>query len=117
MIPLFFKSIQPGEKQVAKPKEVKPAAEAKATTPAKLGHFADLLGMLAEHRSGGDFGPHNVEAGHHVAFKAGALAGTGEVAATGRDGLTVRDSTNREHRVHWREVTGHFAPEKRKGKK
>lgn len=125
MIPLFFKSIQTsgGALKSAKPASEKPAkqepsakGQGSAAAPAKLDHFAELLGMLAEHRSGGDFGPHNVEAGHHVAFKAGALAGSGQVAATGRDGLTVRDSTNREHRVHWREVTGHFAPEKRKGK-
>lgn len=117
MIPLFIKSIQP-PKPAAKPaaQPAEPAAP-KETSPAKLGHFADLLGLLAEHRASGDFGPHNVESGHHVAFRAGSFSGAGEVAATGRDGLTVRDDTGREHRVHWREVTGHFASEKKKGKK
>jgi hypothetical protein len=111
MIPLFIKSIQPPK---AKPKD---APKPKETSPAELGHFADLLGLLSNHRSGGEFGPHNVEAGHHVAFRAGAFSGSGEVTATGRDGLVVRDGTGREHRVHWRECTGHFAPEKKAKKK
>jgi len=77
----------------------------------ELGNFSHLLALLADRRPGGDFGPHNVEAGHHVAFAAGSLVGAGKVAATGRDGLTVEDERRREHRVHWREVTGHFAPD------
>jgi len=78
----------------------------------ELGDFSHLLALLADRRPGGDFGPHNVEAGHHVAFAAGAFVGAGKVAATGRDGVTVEDEARREHRVHWREVTGHFAPDK-----
>lgn len=53
------------------------------------------------------FGPHNVEVGHHVAFKAGEFSGSGKVNAAGDDGCTVSDKTGREHRVHWSEVTGH----------
>lgn len=60
---------------------------------------------------GGDdapgYGPHNVEAGHHVAFSAGEFNGAGKVTATGDDGCTVQDKTGREHRVHWHEVKGH----------
>jgi hypothetical protein len=53
------------------------------------------------------FGPHNVEAGHHVAFHAGEFKGAGKVTAAGEDGCTVADKSGREHRVHWHEVKGH----------
>jgi hypothetical protein len=54
-----------------------------------------------------EFGPHNVEAGHHVAFHAGEFKGAGKVTASGEDGCTVSDKSGREHRVHWHEVKGH----------
>lgn len=57
--------------------------------------------------AGQAFGPHNVDAGHHVAFEAGEFSGAGKVTATGEDGCTVQDKTGREHRVHWHEVKGH----------
>lgn len=105
MTPLFIKAIAPPAKRTptAKGKEPESAPD--------IGHFHDLLWLLASHKAGGDFGPKTVEAGHHVAFKAGDFSGSGKVTATGRDGLCVTDSSRREHRVHWREVTGHFAPE------
>lgn len=117
MIPLFIKALTPAQTytpttKVAEPKKdpfLKVAAP--AGTP-DMSHFASLLGMLSDRNPGGDFGPHNVEEGHHVAFAAGSFTGAGKVSTTGRDGLTVTDDKRREHRVHWREVTGHFAPEK-----
>jgi hypothetical protein len=103
---VFFKALKPAAK-------AKPAAkpeESPAKKAGELGHFADLLGVLKEHRSGGEFGPHCIDAGHHVAFRAGALSGAGKVAAVGRDGCTVDDGTGRHHQIHWREITGHYAP-------
>ena len=107
MTPLFIKAI----KAPAKPTPTAKGKESKETAP-DIGRFHDLLGLLASHKAGGDFGPDSVEVDHHVAFKAGDFAGSGKVTSTGRDGLCVTDSSRREHRVHWREVTGHFAPEK-----
>lgn len=119
MIPLFIKALTPKEAQTYTPttkvKEPAEPAEKEAAAPAgtpDMQHFSHLLGMLSERKPGGDFGPHNVEQGHHIAFAAGSFTGSGKVSATGRDGLTVEDSARREHRVHWREITGHFAPEK-----
>jgi hypothetical protein len=99
MTPIFIKAIG----QSPKIKDQKP----------DLDHYKDLLGLLANHKAGGEFDADTVLVGHHVAFKAGDFAGSGKVTATGRDGLCVTDSARREHRVHWREVTGHFAPESR----
>ena len=120
MFPFFIKSLKvptrrtPG--QAIKARKPSPSRDASKTNKEdqepKLGNFSHLLALLADRRPGGDFGPHNVEAGHHVAFAAGAFVGAGKVAATGRDGVTVEDEERREHRVHWREVTGHFAPDK-----
>jgi hypothetical protein len=107
MTPLFIKAIN----APVKPTPVEKGKEPKVTAP-DIGYFHDLLGLLASHKAGGDFGPDSVEVDHHVAFKAGDFAGSGKVTSTGRDGLCVTDSSRREHRVHWREVTGHFAPEK-----
>ena len=119
MIPLFIKSLKAPEARTHTPTvkvskdEGQPEAPGAAAGKAPgMEHFSHLLGLLADRKPGGDFGPHNVEAGHHVAFSAGAYTGAGKVAATGRDGLTVEDDKRREHRVHWREITGHFAPEK-----
>lgn len=56
---------------------------------------------------GAQYGPHNVEPGHHIAFAAGEFKGAGKVTASGEDGCTAKDKTGREHRVHWHEVTGH----------
>jgi len=102
MVPLFIKSLKTHETQ-------SPASHAEAPN---IRHFSHLLAALSSHRSGGDFGPHNVDTGHHVAFAAGTFTGAGKVTTTGRDGLTVEDDKRREHRVHWREITGHFVPEK-----
>ncbi|HEX7642000.1 MAG TPA: hypothetical protein VF472_07275 [Burkholderiaceae bacterium] len=114
MFPFFVKSIKPPQSspaiKVKKPAQAEPIR--RQEQPAGLGHFSHLLAMLAERHPGGDFGPHNVEEGHHVAFAAGTFVGAGKVSAVGRDGVTVADERQREHRVHWREVTGHFAPPK-----
>ena len=120
MFPFFIKSLKaptgraPGQSiKAGKPPSSRDTDKADKEGPEpKLGNFSHLLALLADRRPGGDFGPHNVEAGHHVAFAAGAFVGAGKVAATGRDGVTVEDEERREHRVHWREVTGHFAPDK-----
>lgn len=121
MIPLFIKSLTSKQAQTYTPTTkvsapaAKPEPEKDVAAPAgtpDMKHFAHLLGLLSDRKPGGDFGPHNVESGHHVAFAAGSFTGSGKVSATGRDGLTVEDEARREHRVHWREVTGHFAPEK-----
>lgn len=75
-----------------------------------MSNFTELLALVAERTSqDGGFGPDVVKPGHHVAFAAGDFSGSGKVAATGRDGAKVHDSSGREHSVHWREVTGHFA--------
>lgn len=116
MIPLFIKSLTKPETRTPTVKVTEPnkAVKKDAEDAAKPGleHFSHLLGLLSEHKAGGDFGPHNVDVGHHVAFAAGSYTGSGKVSTTGRDGLTVEDEKRREHRVHWREITGHFAPEK-----
>jgi hypothetical protein len=119
MLPLFIKAIKPPEKRtpVVEAKSSKQAKAATKTTKSAtktpdISHFSGLLGLLSEHKAGGNFGPDVVDVDHHVAFKAGDFTGSGKVTATGRDGLCVTDSSQREHRVHWREVTGHFAPEK-----
>lgn len=75
--------------------------------------FAGLLAMLAEHRPGAQFGPHNVEKGAQVAFRAGTFVGAGKAVAVGKDGLTVQDDEARDHRVHWHEVTGHSGAQKK----
>lgn len=97
MTPIFIKSL----KKPAKPKAEKGAAQGKDAA------FAGLLALVAEHNAAGEFGPDSVEEGHHVTFKAGAFVGSGKVATTGEDGLTVTDPDGRDHRVHWHEVTGH----------
>lgn len=45
-----------------------------------------------------------VEVGHHAKFKAGDHQGEGHVTAVGKDGVTVKDSTGREHQVHHHEI-------------
>lgn len=121
MIPMFFKSVKKAEikKEVPKstPDKAQEPDENKADESPKggdvddLNYFSDLHALLHEQRGTGEFGDHNVKVGHHVAFKAGAYSGAGKVTAAGKDGLHVEDSSKREHRVHWHEVTGHFAKE------
>ena len=83
---------------------------------APMSNFTELLAIVAERTSSaGSFGPDVVKPGHHVAFAAGDFAGSGKVAASGRDGVKVHDSSGREHSVHWREVTGHFAGDDEEG--
>ena len=79
---------------------------------ADTARFAGVLAMLAEHRPGAQFGPHNVEKGAQVAFRAGTFVGAGKAVAVGKDGLTVQDDEARDHRVHWHEVTGHAGAKK-----
>lgn len=106
MTPLFIKSlVKPAKTVTPTVKVTKDPDDADAETP-DTGKFAGLLAMLAAHNPENKFGPHNVEKGHTVAFKAGAFVGAGKVAATGKDGLTVQDDDARDHRVHWHEVTG-----------
>jgi hypothetical protein len=119
MFPFFVKSLkapaatsEPSAIKVRKPLHSGKKTGKKTDKPAQapdIGQFSLLLALLAERLPGGDFGQHNVAVGHHVAFAAGSYVGAGKVAATGRDGLMVADDKRREHRVHWREVTGHFA--------
>jgi hypothetical protein len=117
-IPLFIKSVTPGKPPADEPESDivpnEPDQQQKKTdsdvveNKPDMGNFAGLLALLAERGAGGgDFGPHNVKEGHHVAFSAGAFAGAGRVSAVGQDGLHVTDSAKREHRIHWGEVTGH----------
>lgn len=122
MIPMFFKSVKKPETKKEAPKAAPDPDEKKADDAKKggdaddLNYFADLHSLLHEQRGTGEFGDHNVKVGHHVAFKAGSYSGAGKVTASGKDGLHVEDSSKREHRVHWHEVTGHFAKEaKEKG--
>jgi predicted ABC-type ATPase len=61
------------------------------------------------HGSAHGYGTHNIEHGDTVHFQAGEFKGSGRVVAAGEHGATVHDSTGREHRVHWHEVTG-FKP-------
>lgn len=85
-----------------------PAAPGAAAAPGPDG--APPAGAPGDDAPGSDgaaFGPHNVEAGHHVAFQAGDFGSAGKVTATGEDGCTVQDKSGREHRVHWHEVKGH----------
>lgn len=79
-----------------------PAGTAEGQADAESGQQAEDKDAIPE-----GFGPHNVEEGHHIAFKAGEFMGKGKVAAKGDDGCTVADKTGREHRIHWSEVTGH----------
>jgi hypothetical protein len=58
------------------------------------------------HGSVHGYGTHNIEHGDTVHFQAGEFKGSGRVVAAGEHGATVHDSTGREHRVHWHEVTG-----------
>jgi hypothetical protein len=44
------------------------------------------------------------EVGSDVSFKAGDFAGKGKVVSSGPQGATVRDSTGRDHQVHWGEI-------------
>ena len=113
---IFFKSISPSNFKtptvsvVDEKEQNAKIKEGQKVTPS-LDHFAGLLDVVRNFKKDGDFGEHNVDEGHHVAFAAGAYVGAGKVTATGKDGLTVEDEKKREHRVHWREVTGHFIPE------
>lgn len=52
------------------------------------------------------YGPHNVEAGDSLKFKAGDFSGGGKVKSVGQDGVTVTDASGRDHGVHWHEVSG-----------
>lgn len=56
---------------------------------------------------GAQYGAHNVEPGHHIAFQAGDFKGAGKVTAVGEDGATAQDQKGRDHRIHWHEITGH----------
>ncbi len=51
------------------------------------------------------YGTKDIQPGHKVKFKAGEHAGEGEVAAVGKDGMTVKDASGREHQVHHHEIT------------
>jgi hypothetical protein len=118
---VFFKSIRPaddkeqlGAKPGEKPQEPAGDAAAAAQKPAPKEAPQAAQKPQGEPREGGEgeeggegFGPHNVEAGHHVAFHAGEFKGAGKVTASGEDGCTVADKSGREHRVHWHEVKGH----------
>lgn len=121
---VFFKSIRPAddkERLGAKPGEdaQEPAGDASAAAqkpaPAQQPQAAEKPQQKPEGEPSegegegeqGEFGPHNVEAGHHVAFHAGEFKGAGKVTAAGEDGCTVADKSGREHRVHWHEVKGH----------
>jgi hypothetical protein len=95
--PIFIKALKKPD-----PKK-KPAPKGEPTK----GPFKDLLARLAEHNLGGAKNETTVKKGHHISFKAGDFCGEGKVTSTGKDGCTCQDSTGRDHRVHWHEVTGH----------
>ena len=57
--------------------------------------------------SAAGYGTHDIQPGSRVKFKAGEHQGEGEVTAVGKDGLTAKDSTGREHSIHHHEIT-HF---------
>lgn len=121
MTPMFFKAVKkPADKkkpaEQEKPVKDDGAKAAGAVDPSDTEYFSGLLQILAGHKVGGDFGPETVKAGHHVAFSAGSFTGAGKVSAVGQDGLTVSDASKREHRIHWREVTGHHAGDDQTGK-
>lgn len=115
MIPLFIKSLSKPETRTPTV-EVTPPAKVEESTAgtSDTSKFAGLLAVLAEHNPKCDFGPHNVEKGHTVAFKAGSFVGSGKVESVGKHGVTVSDDDARDHRVHWHEVTGHVGKEKDK---
>lgn len=100
---------------IEKPKAAtkgKTVADAKAESDAKtnpLAHpnFVGLLALLKDFKAGGNFGPNNVAEGDQLAFSAGEFKGAGIVSARGKRGAVVKDKTDREHRIHWHEVTGH----------
>ena len=86
LIPLLFLKAfpskphdEPGDKPAAVPADgVKPATKPKPQPPA----VGDL-----------------------IKFACGDFVGKGKVVAVGDDGLTIADSTGREHGVHWDEIT------------
>jgi len=54
------------------------------------------------------YGTHNLQSGDKVSFKAGDFSGSGTIVGRpGRDGVHVKDSSGRMHRVNWDEITGH----------
>lgn len=55
------------------------------------------------------YGTHNLEPGESISFKMGDFKGRGKIVATGHDGATIEDSSGRQHKVPWAEVTGHEA--------
>lgn len=62
---------------------------------------------LAKKKTGAwqDAGDYPAQAGHHVGFENGEHKGHGEVTATGKHGLTVKDAAGGEHRVKHEQVT------------
>lgn len=56
----------------------------------------------------------DLQPGHRVKFQAGEHQGQGEITAVGKDGVTVKDASGREHGVHHHELT-HHAPAKGEG--
>lgn len=61
--------------------------------------------------SGEGYGTHNLQSGDSVSFKMGEISGHGDITATGKHGATVKDSSGREHQVHWHEISGHKSAE------
>lgn len=116
---MMFKALpKPGAKKPGGPLTNEGTKPAEKAAPVDLANpnFVGLLSLLKTCAAGGEFGAHNVAEGDKVAFSAGEFSGSGEVAAAGEHGPTVKDGTGREHRVHWHEVTGH-EPGKKKEKK
>lgn len=124
MMMMMFKAMRtPAKAAQPSAKPAEPAKAAPVSTPEENApqvdlanpNFVGLLALLKTCAAGGEFGAHNVAEGDNVAFNAGAFNGSGEVAAAGEHGPTVKDETGREHRVHWHEVTAH-TPGKKKAK-
>lgn len=93
-----WKKTSPDEKKGRPAAKAKPAAA--AHTPAKVPPPA-----------GPGYGKHNVGAGTVVHFKAGDFEGKGEVVGEpGEHGAHVKDSSGRQHKVLWSEVSGHEVP-------
>lgn len=54
------------------------------------------------------YGTHNLGPGDKITFKAGDFEGSGTIVGKpGAGGAHVKDSSGREHKVRWAEITGH----------
>lgn len=57
--------------------------------------------------SGGGKELPDMKRGDSVGFQAGSATGSGEIVASGKDGVTVKDERGRERKIHYDEITDH----------